>query len=84
MRYSFSNNLFLNIYLYFSYNQRIHILVIIVDFYHIITILSLGIKFAHFAEAVRYDIIFPLPFQHEWTLIYTYRVLISPTDMSLE
>ena len=47
-----------------------------------------GIKFSSIklrsTSAARYDIIFPLPYKHEWTLSYTYRVLICPIDESLE
>ena len=45
-----------------------------------------GIKFSliELVEAARYGIIFPLHYKHEWTLSYTYRVLISPIDKSLE
>ena len=43
-----------------------------------------GIKFTRIklAEAKRNGIMFPLPYKHEWTLSYTYRVLISPIDKS--
>ena len=50
-------------------------------YYLLIGALSLPFRFA---EAERYDIIFPLHYKHEWTLSYTYRVLISPIDKSLE
>ena len=45
-----------------------------------------GIKFARIelTEAARYGLIFLLPYEHEWTLSYTYRVLISPIDKSSE
>ena len=49
-------------------------------YYLIIGALSLP----RFAEAARYGLIFPLPYKHEWTLSYTYRVLISPIDKSSE
>ena len=46
------------------------------------------IKFSHIelAEATRYGLIslFPLPYNHVWTLLYTYMVLISPIDKSSE
>ena len=34
------------------------------------------------AETARYGLIFPLPYKHEWTLLYTYRVLIILIDKS--
>ena len=38
------------------------------------------------ASAAKYGLIsmFPLPYKHVWTLSYTYRVLISPINESLE
>ena len=45
-----------------------------------------GIKFVNneLASAVRYGLIFPLPYEHVWALSHTYRVLISSIDKSLE